>query len=183
MFQEHCTRAHIECKLRLNNSFVNDFRRNSRSPSPAISLFFISASPFERGIFHHQPSQADAGLSFFSLDILKFAREEKSEVETRVSIENVFRHFYGITSYHTIMHAVYGDDIFRRERSLGGKLGNCSVDYFYGFLIRCHVQRLWTSTTDARVFNTRTNTPVKLTGFAIFILKFLLRVIFLSAVM
>lgn len=68
MFQEHCTRAHIECKLRLNNSFVSDFRRNSRrSPSTAISVFFISAPPFEPGIFHGECSQADGNFFFFSI--------------------------------------------------------------------------------------------------------------------
>lgn len=51
MFQEHCTRAHIECKLRLNNSFVSDFRRNSRAlPQPRyqFSLFLL---PLSNGAF------------------------------------------------------------------------------------------------------------------------------------
>lgn len=83
MFQEHCTRAHIECKLRLNNSFVSDFRRNSRAlPQPRyqFSLFLL---PLSNGAFFTENVLRLMGFFFFFFHILKFTGRE-SRVENNI---------------------------------------------------------------------------------------------------
>lgn len=107
MFQEHCTRAHIECKLRLNNSFVSDFRRNSRrSPSTAISVFFISAPPFEPGIFHGECSQADGNFFFFSISW----NLQGGKVELKIIHWNNVDNMYACTTFVESDYTV--NDIF-----------------------------------------------------------------------
>lgn len=102
MFQEHCTRAHIECKLRLNNSFVSDFRRNSRAlPQPRyqFSLFLL---PLSNGAFFTNENVLRL-MGFFFFHILKFIGR-KSGVEN-----NVWNNMYNFCESD---HMVNGDSFF-----------------------------------------------------------------------